>query len=95
LSNLQLLCHDCHAAKTQENFRPIEPGTPADKIWSELMTRINSPEPLRECDDELTWPSRWREIAAERRSATPSAIKPMEARDRGADYDPALGIVEP
>ncbi len=75
LSNLQLLCHECHTAKTQENFRPIEPGSQADKIWSELMARINSPEPLRECDDEVTWPSRWRQIAAERRSATSSGIK--------------------
>jgi 5-methylcytosine-specific restriction endonuclease McrA len=75
LSNLQVLCHDCHIAKTQENFRPIEPGSQADKIWSELTARINSPEPLRECDNEVTWPSRWRQIAAERRSATPSVIE--------------------
>ncbi len=75
LSNLQLLCHDCHTAKTQENFRPIEPDSQADRIWSELMTRINSAEPLRQCDDEATWPSRWRQIAAERRSATSSVIK--------------------
>ena len=75
LSNLQLLCHDCHMAKTQENFRPIEPGSQADKIWSELMARINSPEPMHECDNEVTWPSRWRQIAAERRSAPPSVIE--------------------
>src|SRR5260370_6945319 len=70
LSNLQLLCHDCHTAKTQENFRPIEPGTPADKIWSELMTRINSPKPLRECDDEVIWPSRWRPLPPHPRPPT-------------------------
>ena|ERR1700694_4260355 len=75
LSNPQLLCHECHTAKTQESFRPIEPGGQADKIWSELMARINSPEPLRERDDEATWPSQWRQIAAERRSATSSGIK--------------------
>jgi len=75
LDNLQLLCHDCHTAKTQENFRPIEPGSEADRIWSELMARINSPEPLRECDDEESWPSRWRQIAAGRRSATPAVSK--------------------
>jgi 5-methylcytosine-specific restriction endonuclease McrA len=69
LSNLQLLCHECHTKKTQRNLQPIEPGSQADKTWSELMMRIRSPEPLRACDDEVGWPVEWRKIAAERRLA--------------------------
>src|SRR5260370_27009223 len=67
LNNLQLLCHDCHTAKTRENFRPIEPGSQAERFWTELRARINSPEPLRECDAEEACASRGRQIAAERR----------------------------
>ena len=42
LSNLQLLCRDCHATKTAQNFRPIEVGSPPDVMWKELMARINA-----------------------------------------------------
>jgi hypothetical protein len=69
LMNLQLLCHDCHARKTRQNFRPIEPGSRAEVIWTQLMDRIQSPVPLRPCDDEVAWPSSWKKITAERRSA--------------------------
>lgn len=69
LANLQLLCHDCHMAKTKENFRPIEPGSQAGAVWIELRTRIHSPEPLRECDDEIGWPENWRKLAAARRQS--------------------------
>lgn len=79
LTNLQLLCHDCHAQKTQQNLRPIEPGSRADVIWSQLMKRIHSPVPLRPCDDEVTWPSSWRKIAAERRSAAQTGGQPARA----------------
>ena len=67
LTNLQLLCHDCHMEKTQQKFRPIEPASSGDLIWAQLMERIRSPLPLRLCDDEVAWPSAWRKIAAERR----------------------------
>src|SRR5258708_3839762 len=54
--NLQLLWQICHTAKTREIFGPIEPGSQADRIGSEQWAQINPPEPLRECDDEVTWP---------------------------------------
>ncbi len=77
LTNLQMLCHDCHVQKTQQNFRPIEPGSAADVIWAQLMERIHSPVPLRSCDDEVAWPSSWRKIAAERRSAAPGQVSAL------------------
>ena len=47
LSNLQLLCHDCHTKKTQRNLQPIEPGSQADKTWSELRCPSESRSCLR------------------------------------------------
>jgi hypothetical protein len=69
LTNLRLLCHGCHTKKTAENFRPIEAGSGAEVIWSDLMRRIDAAVPLRRCDNEASWPSSWRTIAADRRAA--------------------------
>ncbi len=68
LDNLQLLCHDCHMRKSQENLRPIEAGSQAELVWQEIMARIHAPEPLRVCDDEIGWATTWRELAKARRA---------------------------
>ncbi|MGH3802147.1 MAG: HNH endonuclease, partial [Pseudonocardiaceae bacterium] len=48
-SNLQGLCHSCHIAKTKESHKPI--GPEHEPILAEVRRRVDSPIPLRVCDD--------------------------------------------
>lgn len=61
--NLQLLCIDCHHAKTRQAMTAITDR--ADRaalrtMHAELAERIDSPRPIRACDNEQTWGKAWR-----------------------------------
>jgi len=62
-SNLQLLCLDCHHAKTRQSITTIT--NPADRsairtMHAELARRVDSDVPIRACDYEQTWSKAWR-----------------------------------
>jgi hypothetical protein len=63
LANLQLLCLDCHDAKTRQAMTMIT--DPAERaaivaLHAELADRIDSPKPRRACDNEQAWAKAWR-----------------------------------
>jgi hypothetical protein len=62
--NLQLLCERCHLRKTwgAESYdewaalpksEEVDPDWTA--LWDEFVRRVESPEPLKHCDDEKGW----------------------------------------
>ncbi len=72
LENLQLLCRPCHVEKTKHSLIPIEDLPPDAKAvaiqeMERIEVRIYALNPLRICDDEANWPSRYKQVAAERR----------------------------
>ena len=67
LSNLQLLCADCHHAKTAEKVVPADEEQ--KKLVKELSdARVKPSVPSRLCDDEVNWATQWRALKKERRS---------------------------
>ena len=69
-SNLQAICDPCHRKKTLAGFVPAT-GKQRER-GRRLWERIQSPEPLRESDDEVTWPNMWRKHAATRKALVAS-----------------------
>jgi 5-methylcytosine-specific restriction endonuclease McrA len=63
--NLQLLCWDCHKAKTTATMIP---ASPEHQVWANelYMTRILVDTPTRLCDDEGCWENEWRAIKSQR-----------------------------
>lgn len=62
-TNLQLLCLDCHHAKTRQAMVPItDPGEQARirQLHTELSRRIDCSRPTKVCDNEQTWAKAWR-----------------------------------
>lgn len=66
LSNLQLLCKECHHAKTAQRFRPASPEEAA-AINVMYLTRVEPDLPIRLCDDEQHWRDLWRGLKNDRR----------------------------
>lgn len=66
LDNLQLLCLDCHHAKTAEN---MEPAGPEDReaLRGMFETRVVPDEPQLLADDELGWSGIWRGLQSARK----------------------------
>ncbi len=65
--NLQAICEPCHRSKTLASFKPVtdpEQQAKADELWE----RVQADQPLRICDDEKTWESRWKQLLCERRA---------------------------
>lgn len=72
LLNLQAVCDRCHRKKTLSRFHLAAPEE-EEEYWR-LLLRAESPEPLRESDDEVSWQKVWRERARERSAvARPSS----------------------
>jgi 5-methylcytosine-specific restriction endonuclease McrA len=73
MENLQLLCSSCHNAKTRLRISEITPNDeryPAHSKNAKLLRfRCRAPRPLRPCDDNKLWPSRYKDIMAEWRKA--------------------------
>ena len=62
-SNLQLLCLDCHHAKTRQSMSTITDAADRQAIrtmHAELANRVDSIIPIRACDNEQTWGTAWR-----------------------------------
>lgn len=71
LSNLQLLCKDCHNQKTQSNIVAVAPGT-AEYEYIKARTEqfwkyVQAVEPVRVCHDQESWASVWRQYQKERK----------------------------
>lgn len=71
LSNLQLLCKDCHNQKTHSNIVSVKPDT-AEYEYIQSRTEqfrkyVQAVEPLRVCHDQENWASMWRKIQNERK----------------------------
>ncbi len=82
-SNLQLLCLDCHHAKTREAMTAIT--NPADRaavaeLHAELASRIDSTAPARACDNEQTWAKAWRTWPEATAEATTYERQPVSLR---------------
>ena len=57
-SNLRALCKECNLAEAQKRVQKITNDSDkakADKIWSDLVFRVASKEPIRLCDDHSVW----------------------------------------
>ena len=71
LDNLQLLCSKCHREKTLANIHPIPEDSLRRKeikiLHDEIRARINSPKPIRDCDNHLSWSEKALEITKARR----------------------------
>lgn len=66
LDNLQLLCGDCHQAKTRQSMVPA--GTEEQEIIKQFLEHRVLPDPAtRIADDQVAWPGRWRQLKSERR----------------------------
>ncbi|MDQ3279800.1 MAG: HNH endonuclease [Acidobacteriota bacterium] len=75
ISNLQLLCSDCHREKTMRNFERISPATHPEE-WAKavaLERRAKASEPSRLCDHP-DWTQLWRTIAAARRRSVAALV---------------------
>jgi hypothetical protein len=64
-SNLQLLCHECHMAKTKSSFVSASEG---QRVWAKEIwdSRIYPETPLRLSDDTERWGKEWRALKKER-----------------------------
>lgn len=66
LANLQLLCKDCHRAKTRRNM--VLAGAGEQLIVEQFCQRRVLPDTAsRLADDQGEWPSRWQQLKQERR----------------------------
>lgn len=77
LNNLQLLCHDCHHAKTIERF-----GTPSAEqliIAYRLEDRARASAPLRLCDDQDSWKPSLYQALLRQTTAVLAGIQPEDA----------------
>jgi 5-methylcytosine-specific restriction endonuclease McrA len=72
LENLQLLCCECHIAKTKAGLVPLSPTDEEylAKVYKarELEHRCRNARALRICDDDEVWPQSWRRILKARKS---------------------------
>lgn len=66
LDNLQLLCLDCHHAKTAENMAPATDDE-RQLLLTMMVTRVLPAEPQLLADDENEWERRWRTLRSERK----------------------------
>lgn len=57
-ANLQLLCKECHHAKTALRMVPASPTMQAE-VESLFTTRVAVDEPILLSDDEVNWSSMW------------------------------------
>jgi 5-methylcytosine-specific restriction endonuclease McrA len=66
LDNLQLLCRDCHHAKTAERMVPANDDQRA-AIDALYATRVQPDAPALLCDDEQRWRKEWSALKKARR----------------------------
>lgn len=65
VSNLQLLCHGCHGAKTEAAMRPAD--IESQDLGRALMhDRVHVTDPVLLADDETAWDGQWRGLVRAR-----------------------------
>ncbi len=64
--NLQLLCKDCHHAKTNERMRPAT-DEQKELIAALVVTRVEPEVPALLADDEVRWKAEWSSLKKARR----------------------------
>ncbi len=62
-SNLRAACNTCNMGRLKRVPAPPEQAKIIHAVWE----RINSPEPMRECDDDVVWQNVWRDRKSERK----------------------------
>jgi hypothetical protein len=62
-SNLRAVCRPCNMGR----FERVPASPEQSRIIGAMWERINSPEPMRECDDDVVWPNVWRAKKSERK----------------------------
>jgi hypothetical protein len=94
LSNLQLLCADCHHAKTAER---MVPASEQQRRWiEELYSERLVPEvPSLLCDDdEVHWATKWRALKSERKQRLLEMLSDMgydRSEFRGMSWSTHVG----
>lgn len=68
LENLQLLCKDCHRAKTAARMQPVT-AEQRGALQQLLHDRVKPNPPVLLCDDEVAWPKESRALKKARRDA--------------------------
>jgi hypothetical protein len=91
LSNLQLLCADCHREKTDASLGTALATDEEDGVpWFEtlepvqqalLVRRVDPDVPRLLCDDHQAWDTTWRNLKSERRERV-KPYTPQQARAR-------------
>lgn len=96
--NLQLLCKNCHHAKTDEHLVPASQNQ-SDRIFALLIERVVPDRPAQLCDDEEGWAAIEPRLRAERTARVKTAtVREMaeakkaaaarKAAALGMDFDP-------
>ena len=62
-SNLRAACNTCNMGR----LKRVTASPEQAKIIRAMWERINSPEPMRECDDDVVWENIWRDRKSERK----------------------------
>jgi hypothetical protein len=75
--NLQLLCKNCHHAKTDEHLVPASQEQ-SDQIFALLVLRVIPETPTQLCDDEDSWQTAERRLRSERIAR----VRPVPARQK-------------
>lgn len=74
LDNLQLLCADCHHAKTAQNLVPATQEQRA-KLMAMHITRVMPEEPILLADDEVGWQKTWSGLKKARKERFIEALR--------------------
>lgn len=82
LDNLQLLCVDCHRAKTAENLVPASPEQ-RELLKALFVTRVLPDDPRLLADDEVAWATAWRGLKSGRKKRFVDRLTGMGIDVRG------------
>lgn len=77
LSNLQLLCSDCHRTKA-EHLVPTSPEQRA-LLLALMVSRVIPDEPTLLGDDEVNWETSWRTLKKARRQRLVDGLESAES----------------
>lgn len=91
LSNLQLLCDDCHHAKTAKG---MVPASEDDRLLllGMMATRVAPDDPQLLADDEQGWNEKWRSLQAARKCRFERRLREAGIRVRQGDNHATLAL---
>ncbi|MFE4727345.1 HNH endonuclease [Microbacterium sp. NPDC056736] len=81
LGNLQLLCGDCHRAKTAEQLTEAAPENAA-LLRALFLTRVAPDEPRLLADDDTRWANVWKRLQAARKARFTARLDAAGIRGR-------------